>query len=469
LDYSACTKEFKPRISTWDIELKKKDLGVIPQFYNIFYYIKGQLLYSLHKPKSSDDNLQESIDSLQFNLYFNPNHFDSWYSLGECYHQYACEKIDWSAFEFLDKIKRISRYQRKAFHCFVRAVRLMKSSGLEDKILQEDNSKKKRSKKNSGEHKEKRGSETKEEEKEVVVVEEEEEKEEERIAYKEKELVLENYSLDYTKEEIAKNLWSRWGYLIYLCLVKSEFHNTLKFSRKNLVYMKLPESLQEQIPKSKNFSEFMKNINGLEINNAVEDEFYHVLWKFSFYCFSMAMKYDNKYWEYPYMLGKVSEKLERDTSIIIRYYISSINIANHQHNNVDRIYEPLIKLISYLIKILLDHHIKPEVILTLLDQFGTHDHINFTMNPELIWNSELKESETLYDKAFDRILIELKRIRHLDKKNWYDKPTYKISWIYFKVKKDPNKAQEVVQSLFQLKNFIKKNALISVWTKDYDL
>ena len=441
LDYSPCTKEFRPLLSTWDIELKKAEMGVIPKFYNIFYYLKGQLLYSLHKPKSSDDNLQESIDSLQLNLYLNPNHFDSWFSLGECYHQYACEKIEWSAFEFLDKLKRITRYQKKAFHCFVRAVKLMRYNGLEELFFKKTDDKKKSY--------------------------EEDEKEEKSI-YEEKELLLENYTLEYTKEEVAKNLWSRWGYLIYLCLVKSELHNALRFSRNTSTYMKLPETIQDQIPKSRKFSEFMQNISELTINNDMEEAFYQVLWKFSFYCFSMAMRYDNSHWEYPYMLGRVSEKLKRENHIIIRYYISSINIVNNQHS-VDKVYEPLVKLISYLCKALLKHNIEPEIVLSIMEKFGTHDHINITMNPELAWNNEPQGSGTLYDRAFDRLLIELKRIRHLDKKNWYDKPTYKISWIYLKIKNDPNKAQEVIQTIFQLKNVIKRNTIISVWNKDYDL
>ncbi|ORX48951.1 hypothetical protein BCR36DRAFT_70132 [Piromyces finnis] len=441
LDYSPCTKEFRPLISTWDIQLKKKEMGVIPKFYNIFYYIKGQLLYSLHKPKTSDDNLQEAIDSFQFNLYLNPTHYDSWFSLGKCYYQYSCEKIEWSAFEFLDKLKRITRYQKKAFHCFVRAVKLMRNSGLEESIF----------------GKIKGGKESYHND-----------RNEEKFIYKEKELFLENYTLHYTKEEIAKNLWSKWGYLIYICLVKSELHNTLKFSKNTSTYIKLPVSIQDQIPKSRKFSVFMQNISELPINNDIEDAFYNVLWKFCFYCFSMAMKYDNKHWEYSYMLGRVSEKLKRENSVIIRYYISSINIINSQHN-VDKVYEPLIKLISYLCKALIRHDIEPEIAISLMDKFGNHDHINMAMNPELVWDNELQKSETLYDKAFDRLLIELKRIRYLDKKNWYDKPTYKISWIYLKVKNDPNKAQEIIQTIFQLKNIIKRNTIISVWNKDYDL
>jgi len=453
LEFSPCTKEFKPHISSWDIELKKVNLGKVPPFYNIFYYLKGQLLYSLHKPKSSDDNLQEAIDCFQLNLYLNPNHFDSWFSLGECFHQYANEKIDWSAVEYLDKLKRIIRYQKKAFHCFVKSVKLMKQIGLEDKILQEDKNK-----------------EVKDNEKKMKYKKEVEEEVEEKVIYEEKDLLLENYALEYTKEEIAKNLWSKWGYLIYVSLVKSELHKNLFFSKNSLSYMKLPISLQEQIPKSRKFSDFMQNINELPINNSMEEAFHNVLWKFCFYCFSMAMRYDKKHWEYSYMLGKVSEKLKRDSSIVIRYYISSINIINnHNQHGVEKVYEPLIKLVSYLCKILIKHCIEPEIILSLMDKFGTHDHINTSTNPELIWNGELQGSETLYDKAFDRLLIELKRIHHLDKKNWYDKPIYKISWIYFKVKNDPNKAQETIQSLFQLKNVIKRNTIISVWTKDYDM
>ncbi|KAI8899693.1 hypothetical protein BC833DRAFT_353444 [Globomyces pollinis-pini] len=91
------------------------------------YSLQGKLLlnsyYSAKQDQQSLAALKSAVEKFKFHLFVKPFDIDAWVSLGNCFLMLSYEKLGSKIAEYVDR-QDISSYQKKAFHCFVRASKL---------------------------------------------------------------------------------------------------------------------------------------------------------------------------------------------------------------------------------------------------------------------------------------------------------------------------------------------------------
>lgn len=102
----------------------------LPSVYTRIYAIHGKIFLAQFRNKAKNnqfkplEDLQHAIDQFKTDVHVNPDCWDSWYSLATCYAFLADENLVFSALDIKNNYSKITDLQKRAFHCFSRAVRL---------------------------------------------------------------------------------------------------------------------------------------------------------------------------------------------------------------------------------------------------------------------------------------------------------------------------------------------------------
>ncbi|KAJ3091603.1 Histone transcription regulator 3, partial [Quaeritorhiza haematococci] len=424
------------------------------------------------KVKRGPDMLQLATDAFLRNVYMNPNDYEAWLALANAYVALANEQLSWNAKHVVDCFKDIREYQI-ATHFF----RIDARHGLRNGDADQGRS--------------------------------------------------------FTKD-IADHLWGNFGYLCHSMATKPmqgaavARGNAAKvwdvwFQRAKAAKGQIA---QPEITENQPLSPFRVQATHAPAEEQHPDsqrpppeESVKRLLRIGAWCFKHAARLDATEWQYPFMIGKIYEKLGSDEMQILEHYKAAATLVPEDWTTKEqeKILDAHYKLASCLAKSLWKEKIKPDLVMSILDESVRNDwavpsvqtatppvltdtktvdnpvdvsvaqvesQIAAIAAPAAVSEAASVESESEVGlrtniagvlasgqdiarvMAFERILHELGRMKAVDKKKWQHKPTFRRAWIMYHVFNDVQRAKAELQSLFYVRSTTKNFA--SFWKPEFE-
>ncbi|KAJ3217292.1 Histone transcription regulator 3 [Dinochytrium kinnereticum] len=215
------------------------------------------------------------------------------------------------------------------------------------------------------------------------------------------------------KHDFAGAFWSAFGQLCYSIIMKPMLAAALKETKPNSLAL---------------WNKRYRDLSGDEYGDGCDKKL--VLLKIAHMCFLQAMKVERANWQYPYMLAKIKEKLDRNNyKGIARLYKRAIALApvNWTTKEQEIILDPRYGLISYLSKQLFSGRIQAK---DVQDVFKNIRSVDATQSKEPVnedsCTSLSVDSTASTESIFQLLVGELQSIKAVDKKRWHHKPYWRV-------------------------------------------
>lgn len=314
----------------------------LPLVYRKIYAIHGKIFLAQFRNKAKNnqfkplEDLQHAIDQFKTDIHVNPDCWDSWYSLATCYACLADENMVFSALDIKNNYSKITDLQKRAFHCYAQAVRLVpkKASRVQGhdhgpreadgQASQDANGTwNHSSQQNNGQE----GCST--EDRESLKSEESDDKQRQPDGET-------SMGQEWYQRQAA--FWFDFGNLVHGIMSKPMRMESMRRTggleavsdTGDLVTIPVPEPTEEQV------------------------------YKFAAFCFKRSLMLNDQNWRTPFMLGKCLEKLEGKPNQVLAMYrmaADKVPYRSGQPGN-EKIFEASYKIVSTLSKYLASDKIK---------------------------------------------------------------------------------------------------------------
>ncbi|KAG0269212.1 Histone transcription regulator 3 [Actinomortierella ambigua] len=110
--------------------MKQPPSSKLEPVFKTFYFLQGRMYLAQFNNKAKNnqfkpiEDLQHAIDQFRTNIFVNPDCWESWYALANCYASLADENLVFSASDIRNNFEKIKDLQRKAFLCFSYAAKI---------------------------------------------------------------------------------------------------------------------------------------------------------------------------------------------------------------------------------------------------------------------------------------------------------------------------------------------------------
>ncbi|KAL1925672.1 uncharacterized protein VTP21DRAFT_555 [Calcarisporiella thermophila] len=390
--------------------------------YFKIYYIQGKIFQGMAKSRAktnayqATEDFETAIDYFTKHLIMCPESYTGWHALAQSFIGVADETLTWSALEIQSNMNRVLELQKKAFHCYSRAISLMLRNPSIKPLKDRD-----------------------------------------------------------TRTEIV-SLWSDFGYHIFAMstapMAMIGFRSSLK--RPSLASDGTAEFIKDDNsePMTTQVFKFAKYCFGRAMSLDPND------WRLPYMIGKCSEKLEKKpenalrfYFiaanlaENAYINANRERDKEKDRVLEPVYKVVSLLAKSLFRKSIS--VDEVLKAINH------------EIFNSFQTRHVTgysNDQETMTQSQQVLMeHSSTGESERFTSvvgvsaeelSAYNAILNRLLQIRAADKKKWHHRPVYRHAWMLHKVYNDPDKAKLELQQLFQLKTPTK--TLIQVWTPDFE-
>ncbi|KAI8916934.1 hypothetical protein DFJ77DRAFT_325707 [Powellomyces hirtus] len=398
------------------LDFSEEERKRIPDVYFNLFHLQGRLLYSQYKARTATqtystfyktiDILTAAAEQFLFDLHLTPDRMDSWLSLALCYVALANEHLSNSATLIIEAYGKIRDWQKRAFHCFAQACQLSSITAVTP---------------------------------ETVTL------------------------------ELATSLWGEFGFLCHGIASRpmngaATSSNSWKIREIWAQRAKAVKSATGQVVDADILADGSADdavAHEANMNKSRTD-----ILALGAYCFKKARELNSKDWRYSYMLGNIYAKLRAAPQRVIRHYRKAVALvpAEWTTKEQEKILDPAVKLVGYLIKSLHRNSISPEeaiaAIRNLADQTGAIPASIFDNLPAAETHPDMRQ--LTFKNVFSLILTLMKPL------NVYQhKPIYRQAWLYYHEIHNAEHAKTVLLSLFKLRDQNSKK-FVHFWKSEFE-
>ncbi|KAG0234030.1 Histone transcription regulator 3 [Actinomortierella wolfii] len=496
--------------------------------FRTFYFVQGRMYLAQFKNKAKSnqfkpiEDLQHAIDQFRTNIFVNPDCWESWYALANCYASLADENLVFSASDIKNNYEKIKDLQRRAFLCFSYAAKIAPpkpdqmasdsstkddaANDEEEDVEDDGNRSRAASPSKTGDKSSARDvteSQDQDEDEAASANKKEESEEGEATGKGQSEEMPEsddanNSSNQQQQQQQSSNSSREQG--ASFTTAKSRyvrrsrfniFHKDQDWHQRqsnfwfdfgNLVFGIMSRPMRMEAVRRSAGVEVMNEITGEASTVVIPEPTEAQMYKFALFCFERSMKLKLNNWRAPMMAGRCLEKLGGKPRQILALYMCAAELVPHRTGQPgnEKIVDPVYKIISTLCKYLSKGKVKPALVKSIMiqDKFNLCSIDNsdtFIFEAPEVQNvssdsadSNVNKQEELERLEAYRLLSEgLARIRHTDKRRWQHRPVYRQACILYHVYHDVERAKTEVLSLFQFKSNA-KTLVSSVWKPEFE-
>ncbi|KAG0237718.1 Histone transcription regulator 3 [Actinomortierella wolfii] len=496
--------------------------------FRTFYFVQGRMYLAQFKNKAKNnqfkpiEDLQHAIDQFRTNIFVNPDCWESWYALANCYASLADENLVFSASDIKNNYEKIKDLQRRAFLCFSYAAKIAPpkpdqmaadsstkddAANYEEEDVEDDGNRSRAASptktgdkpsardvtENQDQDEDEAASANKKEESEEGEAagkgQSEEMPESDDANNSSNQQQQQQQSSNSSKEQGASSTTAKSRYVrrsrFNIFHKDQDWHqrqSNFWFDFGNLVFGIMSRPMRMEAVRRSAGVEVMNEITGEASTVVIPEPTEAQMYKFALFCFERSMKLKLNNWRAPMMAGRCLEKLGGKPRQILALYMCAAELVPHRTGQPgnEKIVDPLYKMISTLCKYLSKGKVKPALVKSIMtqDKFNLCSIDNsdtFIFEAPEVQNvssdsadSSVNKQEELEKLEAYRLLSEgLARIRHTDKRRWQHRPVYRQACILYHVYHDVERAKTEVLSLFQFKSNA-KTLVSSVWKPEFE-
>ncbi|KAF9975834.1 Histone transcription regulator 3 [Actinomortierella ambigua] len=503
--------------------------------FKTFYFLQGRMYLAQfnNKAKSNQfkpiEDLQHAIDQFRTNLFVNPDCWESWYALANCYTSLADENLVFSASDIRNNFEKIKELQRKAFLCFSYAAKVAPpkpdrtaeasrannddGAAVYEEEVEEEGSRwaDSMAQANGGTLDTPENRDHQEVSETTAVASKKSDDDEATSGEGHTEEAIEtdhpsqssqpgsDASKDQTQPSSVANATSNitpatTGTAKSRYVKKSLFNIFHKdqdwhqrqadfwFDFGNLVFGIMSRPMRMEAVQRSTGVEVLNELTGDASTIPIPEPTETQMYKFALFCFERSMKLKLNQWRAPMMLGRCLEKLGGPPRQILALYKCASELVPHRTGQPgnEKIVDPAYKIISALSKFLSKGKVKPSMVISVM----TRDKLNlasidssdtFVFEAPEVQSTPIESTTTSQESEQDpqkleayRLLCEgLARIRHADKRRWQHRPVYRQACLLYHVYHEVERAKAEILSLFQIKSNA-KTLVSSVWKPEFE-
>jgi hypothetical protein len=168
-------------------------------------------------------------------------------------------------------------------------------------------------------------------------------------------------------------------------------------------------------------------------------------------------------WNTYLSLAHAYRKLEGNVISTIKLYFRGIHLMPRENISKDQdiVLDPIYKCLSFILK---SYHLKLLSADDTLDALNQLQRLHVPLSDQIEVLDVSGEIVLTKDVALARIIVFLIAIKSLDKRRWYHKPWYRLSWIHSHILNNHDSAKEELLNLLNIRVKLKR-----IWKTDLEL